>query len=230
MLSTLRQKQGLLQVQIFMICIGFFVGNNIHAQKDSFPKLIYLQPLGTGMTPSDIHIVQTALEQTYGFQVKVQSPIELPQSAYFPDRKRYRAEKLIAFLRNQLPKEGDYILGLTAVDISTTNGKISDWGVMGLAGDIGNGEKAAIFSIFRCKKKGATPLLARQRVAKTAVHELGHVLGLEHCNTFGCLMQDAKAKVSTSDQEYDLCPLCRKQLQDSGILLPSHPKFPWPHP
>ena len=43
---------------------------------------------------------------------------------------------------------------------------------------------------------------ARERFAKTAVHEIGHTLNLSHCETQGCLMEDATGKVSTTDGEY----------------------------
>ena len=51
----------------------------------------------------------------------------------------------------------------------------------------------------------ARPGHARQRLAKVAVHEAGHTLGLEHCPTRGCLMEDAEGQVATCDREYDFC-------------------------
>lgn len=193
-------------------------------------KVIYIQPLGEGLGEADTHMVVVALQEAYGVTVKTLPGIPMPQKAYYAPRKRYRAEKIINAIRPLLPSDGDYILGLTAVDISTTNGDIYDWGVMGLAGDIGNHEKAAVLSLFRCRKKAETYQKGRERFAKTAVHEIGHVWGLPHCPHYGCLMEDAQGKAATSDHEYDLCAECRKKLREAGFQIPPHPKFPWSDP
>jgi len=62
------------------------------------------------------------------------------------------------------------------------------------------------------------------------VHEVGHTLGLPHCPTAGCLMQDARGSVRVCDSAYDLCIHCRNQLKLAGIKLPETPLIPWPKP
>jgi archaemetzincin len=64
---------------------------------------------------------------------------------------------------------------------------------------------------------------------KVAVHEIGHTLGLPHCPTTGCLMEDAGGKVATVDGEFDLCERCRARLRDAGHAAPTVTP-PWPRP
>jgi len=185
---------------------------------------IIIQPLGSLCT-EDVTLVKEALEQFYSLSVRILPPIELPQGVHYKPGPRYRAEKLIEYLRDKLSSDGYRILGLTAVDISAVNGKIEDWGVIGMAEASG---EACVISSFRCKMGAKDQLQARIRLAKVAVHEIGHTLELNHCSTEGCLMQDARGHVSTCDGEFDLCAGCRSQLKAQGHTLPDNPSIPWP--
>ena len=190
-------------------------------------KAIYLQPLGRALPAADVALVKKALVAFYALPVKLLPRVPLPAKAYYPPRRRYRAERLLHFLKTRLPADGDRILGLTAVDISTTKGRYRDWGILGLATLEG---RVCVISSFRARKKARSPLHARIRLAKVAVHEVGHTLGLEHCPRRGCLMEDARGKVATSDREYDICQRCRAKLRAWRRPIPAKPEIPWPRP
>jgi archaemetzincin len=188
-------------------------------------RVLYVQPLGGCQGKADgTEQVVAALRAFYPIEVKVLACQELPRAAYYPPRKRYRAERLLAYLNARLPKDAWRILGLTDVDISTTKGKYPDWGVMGLGELPGT---ASVVSSFRCRKQARNPAHASERLAKVAVHEIGHTLGLDHCPTRGCLMEDAKGKVVTTDRERDFCPKCRARAQELGFTITPKPKAAW---
>ena len=190
-------------------------------------RTLYIQPLGQMLPDDDVAIVLTALRAVYGIAVRLLPRVELPPDAYYAPGRRYRAERLLDFLAPRLPSDGLRILGLTAVDISTTKGKVHDWGILGLGSLDG---AAGVLSAFRCHKKSRGPQHARERLAKVAVHETGHTLGLDHCPQRGCLMEDAEGSVLSTDREYDLCPRCRGLLRQAGYVLPPSPTLPWPRP
>jgi archaemetzincin len=190
-------------------------------------QVLYLQPLGRQLPAAAVEMVERALGEFYGFRVERARPLPLPRWAYYPPRQRYRAEKLLDFLEQRAPAQAFRVLGLTGQDISTTKGNIRDWGIMGLASLDG---RMSVMSMFRCRRGAASALHARERLAKVAVHEVGHTLGLRHCPTRGCLMEDGGGRNTTTDREHLLCPRCRAELARRGYRLPPNPNPPWRPP
>lgn len=210
-----------------VVALEVLVFLDISAQSEVQGKQVLLiQPLGKELPNEDMALVKDALVEFYNLQIRVLPRVDLPAQAYYEPRRRYRAEKILPFLLEKLPEDGDHILGLTGVDISTAKGSIDDWGILGLAR---LGGKECVISAFRCH--GAQRAVqARILLAKVAVHEVGHTLGLDHCIAKGCLMEDAGGLVRTCDREFDICTRCRSKLKASGYVLPDQPHIPWPRP
>jgi archaemetzincin len=177
--------------------------------------LIVLQPLGATVKVEELAAVSSAIAAFYAVTVTLAPPLGLPASAFYAKRQRYRAEKLLDFLVAEGNKSARVTLGLTAVDISTTKAPYEDWGILGLATIDG---RSAVLSSFRCKRRAKSAEHARVRFAKTAVHELGHAFGLEHCPNAGCIMHDGEGSVMTTDSERDLCADTRARLTAAGML------------
>lgn len=189
-------------------------------------RVVYVLVLGKALPDADLAMVVRALRAFYAVEVKTLGRVELPKSAYYKKRARYRAEKLLDFLKPRMPSDGNRILGLTGVDISTTKGNIEDWGILGLATIDG---AACVLSSFRCKRLAKNAEHARIRLGKVAVHEIGHTFGLDHCPNRGCLMEDGGGSVLTTDREYDLCFESRRSLSEHGVEL-ADGEIPWPKP
>lgn len=169
---------------------------------------IALQPLGK--VPADaVEKVRGHLEEIYAVHVEVLPVKELPASAFYRPRQRYRADKLLDWLDTNTTAIFTKVIGITTADISTTKGDVFDWGIFGL-GSLG--QRACVISTFRLARNVPREkmLLRTQRVA---AHEVGHTFGLEHCDTPGCMMSDAGGKVSTVDEETgQLCERCRARV------------------
>jgi archaemetzincin len=168
-------------------------------------------PLGS-VDPALVQTARAGIDDAYAFPVSTRPTAELPAEAWYAPRGRYRAEKLLEWLDDRLPSEQgcSILVGLTTQDISTTKDRYPDWGIFGLAEIEG---KSAVVSTFRLVRVGSPESLLRARLVKVVNHELGHVLGLGHCATARCLMEDAKASIRTVDAEDGrLCPHCASLL------------------
>ena len=111
-------------------------------------------------------------------------------------RQRYRAEKILEFLYSLRTDKIDKIVGLTSSDISTTKDPYDDWGIFGMAFINGS---TCVVSTFRLGEGKVDTVLFHERLKKVIAHEVGHILGLPHCPTPGCLMQDAQGRIATID-------------------------------
>lgn len=179
----------------------------------SLPKVVLL-PLG-GVDDALIEAVVKGAEDCYHLKVVVLKGEDLPPETYYKPRKRWRADKLLAWLetRPELAEQGYVkIVGLTEKDISTTKGDIEDWGVFGLGYLPG---KACVVSTFRLGSK-AEPVEAerikRERLVKVIIHEIGHNFALDHCPQARCTMQDATGSILTVDRWNGFCGKCTAAL------------------
>jgi archaemetzincin len=161
--------------------------------------------------------VRDALVARYGIEVRILPAHAAPRAAWYAPRRRHRAEVLLDFLDERLPPDGAKILGLSHTDISTSKPPHADWGILGLANIAG---RSAVVSSFRCRRRARSATHALERLAKVAVHEVGHALGLPHCTDApDCLMRDAGGSVLSLDGESDLCRACRARLAARGWML-----------
>ena len=152
----------------------------------------------------------SAIAIQYNADVLLQPKVQvLPTITFYKPRNRYRADLILQYL-NQLPGYHNYYLAVTSHDISTTNGKFYDWGIMGLGYQPG---KSCVISTYRLKTPNTT--LFNDRVIKVALHEIGHNLGLPHCKySTTCYMEDAVGTIKTIDRETrELCSHCKNLLR-----------------
>jgi archaemetzincin len=172
---------------------------------------VYLVRLGA-VPAALVAEARAAIVSEYGAGVVELPPASLPRAAYRARRKRYRADDLLVFLPGLIPAGAPphaRVVGLTAADISTSKPPHADWGIFGMA-EIGG--RAGVVSTFRLRRRAAGPRLAF-RLRSTVIHELGHALGLPHCQEPRCAMLDAEGSIRNTDTGTGrLGPQCRRRL------------------
>jgi archaemetzincin len=153
-----------------------------------------------GIDPADVADLVAELKKRTG-AVSVDAPVEIPPAVYDARRHQYRAEALLDLLGGL---SGGHLLGLTARDLYADGLNF----VFGIADPR---RRAAIVSLARLGQ-GADPSAYRARALKEAMHELGHAVGLAHCDDQHCVMHFSNSLADTDVKSDRLCARCRATL------------------
>jgi len=185
------------------IVMSVFACSNIVSTKTT----IAIQPFES-IDTTLLNTIANKLEEKYNIETIILGNIELPETCYYKPRNRYRADKLLAYLKTIKPKEAKYILGITNKDISTTVHQQKDFGIFGLGYCPG---KSCIVSTHRIKHQDNSVFISR--LLKISLHEVGHNFGLKHCPNKNCLMTDAEKSIKTIDNaKLNICSDCNQKI------------------
>ena len=154
--------------------------------------------------------IGSALTLVYGPPVEVGPPQQRPSYAFNKDRNQYHSTAILRRL-GQLRVEAAAppVLGVTDVDIFIPDAPF-------VFGEADRDSRTAVVSLSRLAhgtdKKPAEPERVKRRAQVESVHELGHLLGLSHCQDAHCAMF-LSHKPSDSDRKGPgLCGACRTAL------------------
>jgi len=125
--------------------------------------------------------------------------IEVPPEAYHKVRRQYDGSALIRALSdNVMP-----VLGVTEADAYVDGLNY----IFGLAAG-----KRAMISLKRLRQEfyglAEDDDLLKQRAQKEAMHELGHILGLDHCPDKHCVMYFSNSILDTDFKDWRYCGRC----------------------
>jgi archaemetzincin len=159
-------------------------------------KTIYIIPLN-GVNQNDVLLSSNELQNFYHYNVIVLTQDVIPSNIKSQTSGKYNANKILKFLGEKYGYLGGKIVGITNVNISTkrtlNDVTYNDWSILGL-GAIG-GQSCIISTKNMITNHN-------DRLSKVTIHEVGHTLGLAHCDYDPkCLMNDAKGKASKVDSE-----------------------------
>ncbi len=138
------------------------------------------------------------------FNVTILDNVALPKVGYNRDREQFRVDPFLDLVEGY---PGDWVLGVTEVDLYSGNLNF----VFGQAQILG---KAAVISLFRLRGEREVYHL---RALKEAVHELGHTMGLQHCDDDTCVMHFSNSLADTDIKGEFYCSTCVGELRDRGI-------------
>jgi archaemetzincin len=136
-------------------------------------------------------------------------PLAIPRQALDPGRLQYNAGILIQSIEVlDLP---DYFKVIALVDVDLFIPLFTH-----VFGEARQNGRVALVSLYRLQSAdgGAPPSTERvlERTAKIALHELGHLLNLLHCDDERCLMHFSGRLEALDHTALNYCRYCRRTL------------------
>jgi len=146
---------------------------------------------------------------------EVSPVISEPAFAFHPERRQYHSSEILAWIE-QRRREGIWrTLAVTAADLYIPI-------LTFVFGEARLGPGAAIVSTHRLQQEfyglPPDPDLLFQRLLRESVHELGHTLGLRHCDDYSCAMAGSPGVEWIDLKGATLCDFCKTRV---GLLAPA---------
>jgi archaemetzincin len=152
----------------------------------------------------------SGLRSSYDCDVTISDPHPLPDGAYDAGRGQYRAEEFIELASRV--GSGTKNVAITEKDLYYRRRNY----VFGLAYLGGNGCVVSTYRLQTSSDGGATARSASEvfdeRVRKEIVHEVGHTLGLEHCDDSACVMNFSPTVREVDVKDQTVCATCAGDL------------------
>ncbi len=169
--------------------------------------LVDIVPVGE-VSPRVKREASTALRSVYECDVTVHDDQPVPGEAHDDSRGQYRAEDLIEAVSRV--GGGGKNIGITPRDLYYRRRNY----VFGLAYLNGSGSVISTHRLRTSSDGGVSTKPAvdvfADRVRKEVIHEVGHTLGLEHCDNSKCVMSFSPTVREVDVKEENLCGSCSR--------------------
>ena len=177
-------------------------------------NILHLLPIGK-VDETLLRHLRSGLATAFRVQCEILTTAVDPGFAFHPERQQYHSTEILAWMHRIVTKESWRLLGVTALDLYIPI-------LTFVFGEAQLGNTCAVVSGHRLRQEFyGLPLddnLLRERVLKEAIHELGHTLGLTHCEDYSCVMAPSHAVEWIDLKGGIFCAACRSQALPSVTL------------
>ncbi len=151
--------------------------------------------------------ISSALKSEFNESVFRAAEFKVPRICFNPLRNQYDASQIIEHLEKNFNKKCDKHLLIVDIDLYMPRFNF----IFGLAEPR---KCAAIVSLYRLKGED----LIKERLQKEVVHEIGHLMGLDHCVIPTCVMYFSNNIGDTDKKNKTLCPECRRKIEKLSTI------------
>ncbi len=155
-------------------------------------------------------VARTVIQEVFNAEVIEIRRVEIPDTFYDPYRDQYLADLVVEHISYFKPEES-YAILLSSRDAYVPGLNF----VFGLAMPLLR--SAAVFLPRLMLGNSTTTIFSR--VEKEVLHEFGHLLGLEHCKTPGCVMNFSNSVRDVDRKTNKFCKNCASKLRERGIII-----------
>ena len=169
--------------------------------------MIRIQLLAIGeIDPALLGTLGPALEKEFIARCEIMHGAFNPRPSLHPERQQYYSTEILNRMQQEFAPGSGRLLGVTALDLYIPI-------LTFVFGEAQLNGGCAVVSTYRLRQEfyGLPPdrALLEERLIKESVHELGHTLGLTHCDNYECAMAASHAVEAIDFKGRSLCAGCR---------------------
>ena len=170
---------------------------------------IVISPVGA-IDSELLEPIRMGIKRIFRYKTEVIPLLQDVNFALDPKRKQYHSTPILKKLEEAAPVQTIKVIGITSVDLFIPI-------LTHVYGEAQLGGAACIISTHRLAEGlsvAAYKDTYYERVAKEAVHELGHTFKLRHCKDNACIMHYCRSIKDVDMKSEQLCRYCRTLLED----------------
>ena len=205
-------------VSAIILCLQGCVKEHNFMHSSNKQKSIAIQPFGDFDT-IQLNYISREIESFYGNNTIVLKPGTIPPGFLLADEvSLYSADSLLRLLSFSLNKDIVEVIGLTDQEIYTTKKNsrsgyktVPDYTIRSVFGMSYQPGNCCIISDYKLRTADTTRY--NRRLRTVVFHELGHNLGLSHCEINNCIMSEKNGSLPLLDSCCsNYCEECRNRL------------------